>query len=244
MFSFRSRLPITEEERVWVDDGFRRLTGMLGSHRLANAAFVLPTDEFFPDHFDKDEPSLRAILRRVCTYMQVDPGRVDLEIIPDSSELMDMLPVYRHSSKDPAGLHFGESRDHRALIGIKQSLLQDPLCLIATLAHELAHVILLDDGHMAREVPDMEPMTDLATVFLGLGIFTANSARRFVQFQDDRRQGWSMSHSGYLPEPVYAYALARFARERNETNHGWLVHLNTNVKTWFRQSAVWLEKNS
>jgi hypothetical protein len=244
MFSFRSRLPVTDEERVWVDEGFRRLTRMLGAHRLIDAPIILPTDEFFPDRYDKDEPGLRVMFRRVCAHMQVDSGRVDLDIIPDSSELMAMLPEYRLASKDPAGLHFGESRGERALIGIKQSLLQDPLCLIATLAHELAHVILLDDGHMSREVPDMEPMTDLATVFLGFGIFTANAARRFVQHQDDRRQGWSMSHAGYLPEQVYGYALARFARERKETNPDWSGHLNTNVKTWFRQSAVWLEKNS
>jgi hypothetical protein len=33
--------------------------------------------------------------------------------------------------------------------------------------------------------PAHEPMTDLLTVFLGLGIFTANSAARFQQFQND-----------------------------------------------------------
>jgi hypothetical protein len=57
-------------------------------------------------------------------------------------------------------------------------------------------------------------MTDLITVFLGLGIFTANSAGRFRQYQEDRRQGWSMQRLGYLPKEIYGDSLARFARER------------------------------
>jgi hypothetical protein len=132
---------------------------------------------------------------------------------------------------------------------VKQSLLKDPISVIATRAHELGHVILLDDGHMHREVDDMEPMTDLVTVFLGMGIFTmgiftANSARRFVQYQDDRPQGWSMSRQSYLPETMFAYALARFARERGEEQPNWTGDLTTNVKSYFRKSTAWLEKDS
>ena len=88
------------------------------------------------------------------------------------------------------------------------------------------------------------PMTDLVTVFLGLGIFTANSARRVKQFQNDRSQGWSMKHLGYLPEVVYAYALARFAQGRGESKPAWTEYLSTNLKAYFRQSAAWLERES
>ena len=57
----------------------------------------------------------------------------------------------------------------------------------------------------------MEPMTDIVTVFPSRGVFTANSSRRFQQYQEGRRYGWSMQRPGYLPEVVYGYALARFA---------------------------------
>jgi hypothetical protein len=49
-----------------------------------------------------------------------------------------------------------------------------------------------------------------------------------------------MSRLGYLPEDVYAYALARFAHERGENNPQWIAHLSTNLKAWFRQSTKWL----
>lgn len=242
MFGFKTKRPVTDVEGAWVDDGFDRLGRMLGTHRMLLVNVVLPTDEYFPDAFEKTEVGLRTLFRRVCDYMQVDPETLDLEVIPDTSELIEMLPEYRTSSSDPAGLHFGKSSGDRALVAVKQSQLKDPLSLVATLAHELCHVSLLDGGHMSREIEDMEPMTDLATVFLGMGVFTANSARRFVQFQEDRRQGWSMSRHGYLPEEIFGYALARFADRRNEVQPKWATYLNTNVSTYYRQSAAWLAK--
>src|SRR5579862_7939780 len=135
MFGLGATLPINDGERAWIDEGFRRLGLMLGNYRMLDAQTVRPSDEFFPDKYDKGEAGVRMLYRRVCKYMKVEPERVDLEIIPDVSELMELLPEYRFSSTDPAGLHYGESGEQRALIGVKQSLLKDPISVIATLAH-------------------------------------------------------------------------------------------------------------
>ena len=244
MFGLRTKLPVTEEERLWVDDGFRRLGRMLGWSRMQNATVVLPTDEHFPDAWDASEAGLEALFRRVCGYMEVNRAKVDLAVVPDSGELLDMLPAYSQFSDEPAGLHFGGGDNELPVIAVRRSLLKDPLAAVATVAHELGHVVLLDGGHMRPDAEDMEPMTDLVTVYLGLVVFTANAARRFLRYQLDNREGWSMERLGYLPEVVYAYALARFAKDRGEEHPAWVGHLSTNLKTWFRQSADWLTKDS
>jgi hypothetical protein len=241
MFGFRPKLPVTEDERSWVDRGFARLKGMLGAKRMLGCTVVEPTDDYFPDPYNGSSDSLEGIFCRVCEYMQVERSHVDLEIIPASIELTELLPEYHLRSNGPAGLHFGKSADEKPLIGVRQSLLKDPMAMVATVAHELGHVILLDGGHLSRDAEDMEPMTDLLTVFLGLGIFTANSSCRFRKFRDERREGWSFSRHGYLPEEVYGYALALFAKERGENNPPWSAHLSTNVQTYFRRSAAWLQ---
>ena len=130
------------------------------------------------------------------------------------------------------------------VVAIRGTQLKDPLSLVATVAHELGHVILLGGGLMDPKTQDHEPVTDLLTVFLGLGIFTANSAGRFSQYQDERHQGWSMQRLGYLPEEVFGYALAKFAFERGENKPGWIRHLSTNPKAYFKRSQAWLTKNS
>jgi hypothetical protein len=213
MFGFRAKLPVSEEERCRVDDGFRRLERMLGRRRLLDARVILPTAEDFPDPYEKDPASAEKLFCRVCAYMQVERSSIELEIFPDETEeLRHILPSWHgKGGKIPAGL-FVNQKDNGSMqrcdqrdmvVAIRSTLLQDPLSLVATAAHELGHVILLGGGLMSRNTADHEPLTDLLTVYAGLGIFTANSAARFKQHQDERRIGWSMQRLGYLPEPVF-----------------------------------------
>lgn len=242
MFGLKPRPPLTEDERIWVDEGFDRLSRMLGLRRMLECLAVEPSDAFFPDPYDGSEAALERLFQRVCDYMHVSRESVKLEVFADSPEFSKLLPGYSSSSNDPAGLHFGKSADGMSFIAIRSSLIADPLAAVATLADELGHVILQGDDPISTDAEDLEPMTDLVTVFLGLGIFTANCARRFAQYQRDQQYGWSMRHLGYLPEVVYGYALARFALERGESSPAWTEHLSTNLKTYFRKSAAWLDR--
>jgi hypothetical protein len=240
MFWPQPKLPVTDDNRVWADSGFDRLIKLLGRERMLRAQVVLPTDEFFPDPYDNSEAGLAALFGRVCGYMHVDRAQVKLEVFPDqTSELREILPYFSGSGRDAAGI-YAHHEGEPMVVAVKASQLKDPLALVATLAHELCHVILLGQGLMDRNEEDMEPMTDLATVFLGLGIFTANSAARFQQHDDGHKQGWSTSRLGYLPEPLFGYALAKFARERNEWKPEWAKHLTANVAGDFRKSLKWL----
>jgi hypothetical protein len=252
VFGFSARLPVSEEERLWVDEGFRRLEKMLGRRRLLEAKVILPTPEYFPDSYDQNAAGAEALFRRVCSYMRVDRSRIQLEIFPDETEeLRSILPHWHGNSGGCAGFFSHEAtpgnvptRDEaRMLVALRSTQLKDPLSLVATMAHELGHVVLLGGGLMSPKTPDHEPITDLLTVFLGFGIFTSSAAARFKQFQDERRYGWSMHRLGYLPEEVYGYALAKFADERKEEKASWVTHLSTNVRAYFKRSQSWLAKN-
>jgi hypothetical protein len=253
MFGFSAKLPVSEEERQWVNDGFRRLEKSLGRHRMLEAEVVEPTAEDFPDAYDRSPEAVEQLFARVCSYMQVDRSTVELEIFPDETEeLHEMLPSWSSDgTPGAAGLYLhahtsdrpNNDSSRRMLVALRSSLSKDPTVLVATAAHELGHVILLGGGLMSASTKDHEPMTDLLTVFLGLGVFTANSAARFKQFQNDRKIGWSMRRLGYLPESVFGYALAKFAAERGEKKPKWTRHLSTNVRADFKNSSRWLDEN-
>ena len=175
------------------------------------------------------------------------------EIFPDETEeLRQILPHWRgDAGTRAAGLYvhaheqdrLTEDSERGMVVAIRSTMLKDPMSLVATVAHELGHVILLGGKLLSPKTTDHEPMTDLLTVFLGLGLFTANSAARFKQFQEDRRIGWSMQSLGYLPESVFGYALARFATERGENKPEWARHLSPNVRSDFKRSKRWLTEN-
>jgi hypothetical protein len=253
LFGFSPKLPVSEEQRQWVNNGFRRLESLLGRRRMLEARVIEPTAEDFPDAYHRTPEALETLFSRVCTYMRVDRSAVKLEVFPDETEeLRQMLPSWSgRGGKGAAGLylhalqqgHGSENPETGMVVAIRSTMLKDPMSLVATVAHELGHVILLGGGLMSNTAEDHEPMTDLLTVFLGLGIFTANSAARFKQFQDDRKVGWSVQRLGYLPERVFGYALAKFASERGENKPQWARHLSPNVRSDFKNSMRWLAEN-
>jgi hypothetical protein len=232
--------PVSLEQQRWIDSSFLRLAELLGAERLLHATVVAPTPEHFPDPYDRSEASLGRMLHRVATLMSVNPADIDLELLVSGDDVTrQLVPYYSGSSSGAAGLYHHDLAI-KARISVDDALLRDPEALVAVLCHELGHVILLRPGLVAREDPDMEPLTDLLTVFLGFGVFTANAAFRFEQHSDYATQGWSVRRVGYLSEQQFGYALARFAFERNEKKPAWRSFLSTNVAGYLKRSIAWL----
>ena len=239
----KPKLPITPEQRDWIDSSFVRLAALLGVQRLFEATVVLPTLEHFPDPYDRSEAALERIFLRIAAAMQVNPNDVVVTIFGLEHEVIrETLPFFSGSNSGAGGLYYHDptSRPH---ISVNEAELKDPMALVAVLAHELGHILLLRPGLVDRNEPDMEPLNDLLTVFLGFGIFTANAAFRFEQYTDNQTQGWSARRLGYLSEEVLGYALARFAFERGETKPKWTSFLATNVASYMKRSAAWLVAN-
>lgn len=252
VFGFSAKLPLSDDYRLWVDGGFSRLETMLGRKRMLDAQVVQPDAAHFPDPFDGTPTAAQLMFNRICRYMQVEPSRIDLEIFADETEeLREILPYWTHGPGGCAGMYTHDSDSNgdmagderlRMTVAIRSTQLKDPHALVATMAHEVGHVILLGGGLLDNRTPDHEPLTDLLTVFLGFGIFNANASARFRQFQDERRQGWSMQRLGYLPEEAYGYALAKFCLERGEDRPDWVRHLSTNVRAYYKSSLKWLQQ--
>lgn len=245
MFNLNAKSPVSAEAGEWVESSLRRFEELFGPDTLRNTPVVLPTPEFFPDEGETPAARVNAFFGRVCRYMDVDPASIHLCFFEDEADdlqdsLKNSLPSWEGSRSGAAGFYHKPAEDERPVIAIKQRQLADPVGLVATLAHEVGHEVLLGGEHVQRDAPDMEPLTDLITVFRGLGIFTANSAFKFSQYSDGSRAGWSVSRQGYLSEPMYGYALAYYARLRGEQNPSWARYLKPNVAHYFKQSTRFL----
>ena len=239
---FTPKCPVEAEDKAWIEDSMLWLIEEFGCDALRNAVVVLPTDEFFPDQFSEDEGAARVLVDRVCGYMGVAPERVELEFFTDQNkELQGNLPAYESSYDGVAG-HYRKRRG-KFLINIESSQLTDPMFLVATSAHELGHVRLLGEGRVSAGFEDHEPLTDLLTVFLGLGVFTGNSVYSFKQWTDTFSQGWQTERRGYMTEEMFGYALALFAWVRGEQRRpAWSKHLRGNVSAYFKNGHRYLEK--
>src|ERR1700721_2176308 len=83
----RAKLPIAEEDRLWIDRSLARLAGLLGIQRMRQAVVMLPTPEHFPDRFDGTDKALDVMFRRVAERMEVDPDTIELEILDDVKQM-------------------------------------------------------------------------------------------------------------------------------------------------------------
>jgi hypothetical protein len=236
----KAKLPVTPDQQTWVDWSFTRLAETLGAERLHTAVVMLPTPHHFPDPYDGSEAALQRMFERVAHAMDVNPASVRLTVFDNAGHISENLMPFGAGQASGPGGFYKQDDAGRTEISISAEKLKDPAALVAVLAHELGHVILLRPGLVDRNAFDMEPLNDLLTVFLGLGVFTANASFRFRQFTDNGKQGWSAQRLGYLSEELFAYALARFAYERHEQNPAWSTQVAPNLRGYFKRSLRWL----
>jgi hypothetical protein len=227
---FSPRCPVETWAKAWTETRMLWLADRLGVRRLVEAEVVLPTDEYFPEPYRGTEADARRMLGRLCDFMGLDPGAVRLRVSPDF-RLRGAAECYERQAP-------GE----RSIIHVAESQFQDPQALIATLAHELAHEILLGGGLLDADVPDHEWITDLLMVYLGVGVFAANSALR-EEYQDTGAWSrWSIGKQGYLPARVFGYAMALFAFLRDEPDPSWANHLRPDAASALRGGLRYLHK--
>lgn len=240
---FSAKCPVEAEDKEWLEDAFLWLIEEFGADTLRNLTVVLPTDEFFPDRYSSSEDDLRQLVNRVCDYMDVEQSRVELRFFTDhSNALQQHLPVFEGRDKGVLGTY--QKQRGKYVISLEKQQANEPTSLIATVAHELAHVRLLGEDRLDPDYEDGETLTDLATVFFGLGIFTANSVFSFKQWIDTFSQGWQTDRRGYMTEQMYGYALALFARARGENNPAWAKYLEGDSAAFFKTACRFLEKTA
>ena len=75
---FRPSCQLDAEGKSWIDGRFSWLSQEFGLESIWEAEVVLPTHEYFPDPYDGSEEAAESLFDRVCGYMHVDRGRLDL----------------------------------------------------------------------------------------------------------------------------------------------------------------------
>ncbi|MFE3225228.1 hypothetical protein [Nocardia sp. NPDC059228] len=233
---FRPRCPVGEVERLWVEEMLSWCATQFGTRTLRTPV-ILPTSDYFPDTYSGAESQVLAVVERVVRYMGVGRDRIVVELDPAGAAPPDQLMQLEGAARGEAG-HY-RLEHGRAVVTLELARLRSPVTLVATVAHELAHERLLGEQRIAPDRHDGEQLTDLATVYLGLGVFNANAAFQFSQ----NSRGWRSQRLGYLSQPMYGYALACWTVMRGDPRPAWSAHLDTNPRVYMKQSLKYLRAN-
>jgi hypothetical protein len=220
--------PVDEDVRIWIEQSFQQLLAIFGLDNTLNRSVLVPDNAHFPIRYDGSKRSAFETLQIVASQMELPPVAITLDFYDET--------LRQITEGTPGGVYWGKGQSGTFEISIALKKLDEPENMVATLAHEIAHIKLLGESKMAT---NDERLTDLTTIFFGLGIFNANAA--FQTFNDARSYGWSQS--GYLTQMEWGYALALFAYLRQESTPTWADHLAKNVKGDFIRGKNFITAN-
>lgn len=212
---FGPRLPIDRDELEFQLATFKWLIGQFGP--VGGRPLILPTREHFPLSGARGEAGAREIFDLVRTAAgmadwpcELRAGKSDVPVEAGNAHLL------RHEGAPaPCGtFRVVEGLGGRhGLISYNPGRERDPPGLAATFAHELGHYLMATAAGTPPGGWELHELhTDLTAVYLGFGIFLANSARNFSQFQSAGEIGWSSRTQGYLSEGALVTATAIFQR--------------------------------
>jgi len=224
----KNACPVDEHTRIWLEKSFQTLLSIFGKENTRNRKVLTPERINFPVRYDGSERSAFETLKIIANQMEVPIERITLDFYDDH--------LRQITEGSPGGLYWGKGENDNFEISLVRTKLDEPENMVATLAHEVAHIKLLGENRLEE---NDEPITDLMTIFFGLGIFNANAA--FQTFADSKYYGWSQS--GYLTQMEWGYALSLFAHIRQEQEPNWSCHLSKNVKADFIQGQNFISAN-
>jgi hypothetical protein len=208
---FFSKRAIEDHIADWVEDRFAILLEHFSAEKSVRATeLALPSDERFQVKGETAEVRAEQIYQLTAGFAGFADWPVKLTAMGDEGPQDLSSGVILPTANTAAG-SFTVNPDGEVEIKFSRDLLDRPDDLIATFAHELAHLLLharnVEEGTVSE---DAELVTDLGAVYLGFGAFLANSAFELQQYQDGLMGGWSSKRQGYLTENTLVYATALF----------------------------------
>jgi hypothetical protein len=217
---------IPDWDRQWMEDAFRWLINEFPFCENNRPKILLPSDfEFDSESF---EMVARKTLRVLTTNMNIDETIIELTFFENgrqvfNAEIGNPIVTVPESLESYNGIYCGKNKYDKYIIALNTLGFKYLNEIIATIAHELSHVLLSE----IRRIKNYdEYLADLLTIYFGIGIFNSSAALNF--YKGSYYSGYNKQ--GYLNEKEWAYALALFISIRGESNPKWLNYLKNHIK--------------
>lgn len=117
-----------------------------------------------------------------------------------------VVVTFRSDLQAPGCVELAPSSEF--FVDLRSDLRDSPHEIIATLAHEVAHIFLFRQGIKMEPVFENEVLTDTTAVFLGCGAFILNGSSFTINRSGDTETS-SLRKLGYLSVDEFGYVLAK-----------------------------------
>jgi hypothetical protein len=221
---FKPKCSIDVREKLWLEINLAMLYRWFGVEKLHEIAPRVYQQSALDFALNEEEAALlyHAINQQYGVEVPPDLRFFDQQDRPDAS-----------------GLYVAEPRPE---VWISRDNLDHQGMALCTIAHELAHHLLIGANRLTGREEYHEYLTDMTTIVFGYGVIRANHSFAFRQWRDPSYSYWQTFRNGYMPSHLYGYLLALIAWERNEQNADWSKGLNVNSHESFQINTKYLFK--
>ena len=244
MFWRKSRPTIDHDTVEWILECWQWLDEILQPIDAApQRALIFPSRSEFPDTVLNGQRKAEYYFDLVREKCGMSQWPAELRAQDPARDLGKNIVFGRHVKTSPP-LGTFQAKGNAAIITYDPAIVDDPIQLVATFAHELAHYVLRTFPQLPPGGNDLEELaTDLATVHLGFGLFGANTAFNFSQETNYDRQGWSTSRSGYLGENGWCFACALFAEILGVDTASYQAYAKPSVASQIKKNRHYISSN-
>jgi len=192
--------------RDWQFDAYAWLLRNTGGFaKFAESVLVLPTEDYFPDRGMKGHAGVAALFRRVREHAGMEDWPCTVEAAAGEPRAVDDTPDRVH------------------VITYQRGSLE-PIGLVAHFARELGrYLVATFEEPVPGGAAHAEAAVELSAVFMGFGLFMANSAANHVSYQ--------------MSEGELAHALAMFCLLGKLPSEPMDKHLNPHLRKHVRLAS-------
>jgi hypothetical protein len=204
-------VPLNEERRLSIDDAFLYLQELFGKDILRRKIMRTMDDKIFPIQLN-DAEDIYRLAQTIARIMDINPEKIVLDYFSENEY------------HEAAGLYKGKDEDGNYHVALLDSIYTDIEKVIATIAHEFAHIKLLGEERMDE---NSEELTDMVTLIYGFGIFNSNVV--FKLTGDHVERSWTTSSTGYLSQADWGYLFALYQYVSGNSKPHWITYLNKTI---------------
>lgn len=230
-------LPITEDDRDWIEDNFRWLFGVWGYPQIGLLQYVF-NEASFPNSHKLAQPTAESLKDDICQLLGIDTNKV--------------LIVFRDDIRDIKDMPYGfDGAPFESEVDLQPELKQVTLAsnlkkhgarLLHCLVLALVEVRLYEDELKYDSGEDSEHFIFLAAVYQGFGaIILKNLVDRGKSIDGFWESTWNFGT--IVPEEVLAYSLALYMNITRLTEPNWLGDLNERQRKLIQTSLSYLKEN-
>jgi hypothetical protein len=170
--------PVSEADETWLNESLTWLREAFSEKHFQAIKTITPTTNYYNRTFDRTKEDAYFVFERTKELMSIENHDIQLDFFDESPKMMDNGTMLSTPSDNITGTwtstvgYYEQKEGGKPTILIELKQLNDTTSLITTMAHELAHEILLGEGWLEE---NDEYLTDLTAIFYGFGVFTGNS---------------------------------------------------------------------